>query len=116
MRRIEVLLERTEREAVPMGSSSGLGELCDLLPKRSQHENTVFRVKSKANSIETALVIGEIEQVGLIEDAKFLLLAHVGCPLRGFSSAPSMMFLVEKVSITAALCDLREETTKLTAD
>jgi len=116
MRRVEVLLERTERESVPMGSGAGLGELGHLLPDRSQHKNLAVWLKAKANSVETALVVSGIEQVGLIEDAKFLLLVYVGRPLRGFRSTPSMVLLVEKVSITAALCHMREETTRFTAD
>ena len=116
MRRVEVLPERTERESVPMGSGAGLGELGHLLPDRSQHKNLAVWLKAKANSVETALVVSGIEQVGLIEDAKFLLLVYVGRPLRGFRSTPSMVLLVEKVSITAALCHMREETTRFTAD
>jgi hypothetical protein len=116
MRRVEVLLERTERESVPMGSGAGLGELGHLLPDRSQHKNLAVWLKAKANSVETALVVSGIEQVGLIEDAKFLLLVYVGRPLGGFRSTPSMVLLVEKVSITAALCHMREETTRFTAD
>ena len=103
-------------ESVPVGSGAGLGELCDLLPGGSQHENLAFRFKAKANSIEIALVVSEVKQVGLIEDAKFLDFVQIGRPLRGFRSASSMMFLVEKVSITIALGHLRKEMTRLTAD
>ena len=51
MRRVEVLLERTERESVPMGSGAGLGELGHLLPDRSQHKNLAVWLKAKANSV-----------------------------------------------------------------
>jgi len=116
MRRVEVLLERTERESVPMGSGAGLRELGHLLPDRSQHKNLAVRLKAKANSVETALVVSGIERVGLIEDAKFLLLVYVGRPLRGFRSTPSVVLPVEKVTMTAALCHTREEPIRFTAD
>ena len=116
MRRIEVLLERAKGEPVPVRSGTGIGEFRDLLSDRSQDENLALWFQANANSIEITLVISEIELVGLVKNAKFLLLLQIRRPLCGFRAAPTMVFLVEKVPITTALRHPSKEMTRLTAN
>jgi hypothetical protein len=88
---------------MPLGSCVSERESRDLLAKSPKITNHSIRFGSDADSVQVALVIAQVQGVSLVENAEFLIITQVGCPLCGPWSPPPVMLVVEEVTVTIPL-------------
>jgi hypothetical protein len=94
VRRVEVPVERPQRETVPVRAR--VGELGDLLAEGPQGDD--LTLGAQAYTVKVPAIVAQVQIVSLLEDAKLFVLHQVERPSCGIGPGPSVMLVVEEVT------------------